>query len=133
MQGFIDKYQSYLAELEVFAPRDYYDFKKKRMLLSNIKDAEGVAHLIQRCRNDDNMSYMKGVLPISGNVPFLLTMRIERKHHHGFSIHQNNLKSQVIRLREQKMWLSACLKKWSKRMVHLLHIAFSIQGHSEKP
>ena len=27
------------------------------MLLANIRDAEGVAHLVQRCRDDDTMSY----------------------------------------------------------------------------
>lgn len=57
MASYIDKFQAYIAELEAIAPMDYSDFRKKRMLLANIRQASGVSHLIQKCRDDDNMTY----------------------------------------------------------------------------
>src|SRR5687768_9081015 len=57
MATYIDKFQAYIAELEVIAPEDYSDFKKKRMILANRRHAAGVQHLIQKCRDDDFMSY----------------------------------------------------------------------------
>ena len=57
MAAFIDKFQAYVAELETMIPADYTDARKKRLLLTNIRDAEGVAHLIQKCRDDNGMSY----------------------------------------------------------------------------
>ena len=57
MAAYIDQFQAYIGELDTIAPMEYSDSKKKRMLLANIRDAEGVAHLVQRCRDDDAMSY----------------------------------------------------------------------------
>jgi hypothetical protein len=57
MAAYIDKFQSYIAELEVLAPFDYTDARKKRSLLANIRDAEGVSHLIQKCRDDTLFTY----------------------------------------------------------------------------
>ena len=59
MAAYIDKFQSYIAELESIAPMDYSDFRMKRMLLSNIGKAAGVSHLVQKCRDDEDMSYSK--------------------------------------------------------------------------
>src|SRR5687767_4305048 len=56
MATFIDKFQNYMAELDVIAPNEYSDAKKKRMLLTSIRGAQGVAHLIQTCR-DSNTSF----------------------------------------------------------------------------
>ena len=55
MASYIDKFQAYVAELETIAPTDYSDFKLKRMLLSNIKSAFGIQHLIQKCRDDETI------------------------------------------------------------------------------
>ena len=57
MSSYIDKFQSYMAELETINPTEYTDYRKKRTLLANIRQAEGVAHLIQKCRDDKFMSY----------------------------------------------------------------------------
>ena len=57
MQSYIDHFQAYIGELESIAPSEYSDSRKKRMLLNNIRNAEGVAHLIQKCRDDDSMTY----------------------------------------------------------------------------
>jgi hypothetical protein len=57
MATYIDKYQSYIAELETINPMEYSEYRKKSTLLANIRHAEGVAHLIQKCRDDKNMTY----------------------------------------------------------------------------
>jgi hypothetical protein len=57
MATYIDKFQAYIAELETINPMEYSDYRKKRTLLSNIRHAEGVAHLIQKCRDDKGMTY----------------------------------------------------------------------------
>ena len=57
MASYIDQFQAYVGELETIAPEEYTDSRKKRLLLANIRDAEGVAHLIQKCRDDELMSY----------------------------------------------------------------------------
>ena len=57
MAGYIDKFQAYVAELETMIPKDYTEARKKRLLLTNIREAEGVAHLIQKCRDDPKMGY----------------------------------------------------------------------------
>ena len=57
MVAYIDRYQSLVAQLEVIAPHDYTDSRKKRTLLLNIRNAQGVAHLIQTCRDDEYMTF----------------------------------------------------------------------------
>ena len=57
MAAYIDQFQTYIGELDTIAPTEYSDSKKKGTLLANIRDAEGVAHLVQRCRDDVTMSY----------------------------------------------------------------------------
>ena len=57
MSCYIDKFQYLMAELETINPIEYTDYRKKRTLLSNIRHAEGVAHLIQKCRDDKYMSF----------------------------------------------------------------------------
>ena len=57
MAAYIDQFQAYIGELETIAPLEYTDSRKKRLLIANIRDAEGVAHLIQKCRDDPTMSY----------------------------------------------------------------------------
>ena len=57
MSMFIDKFQAYMAELEAINPDEYMDGRKKRMLLTSIKTASGVAHLIQKCRDNEYMTY----------------------------------------------------------------------------
>src|SRR5687768_4180532 len=57
MATYIDKFQAYIAELETINPMEYSDYRKKRTLLSNIRHAEGFAHLIQKCRDDKGMTY----------------------------------------------------------------------------
>ena len=57
MATFIDRFQATMAELEAISPDDYSDSRKKRMLLTSIKTASGVAHLIQTCRDKRSMTY----------------------------------------------------------------------------
>lgn len=57
MASYIDKFQCTMVEIDVIAPQDYSDFKKKRMLLANVTAAEGVFNLIQKCRDDKSMTY----------------------------------------------------------------------------
>lgn len=57
MAAYIDKFQSYMAELETINPLEYSDYRKKRTLVTNIRHANGVAHLIQQCRGDKDMIY----------------------------------------------------------------------------
>ena len=57
MAIFIDKFQACVAELETMIPQDYIDPCRKRLLLTNIRDAEGVAHFIQTCRDNLSLSY----------------------------------------------------------------------------
>ena len=58
MAAYIDQFQAYVGELDTIAPMEYSDSKKERMLLANIRDAEGVAHLVQKCRDDYTMPMM---------------------------------------------------------------------------
>ena len=54
--SYIDHFQAHIGELETIVPNEYTDAKKKRLLLSNIREADGVAHLLQKCRDDPSMS-----------------------------------------------------------------------------
>src|SRR5687768_14459010 len=55
--SYIDHFQAHIGELESMVPDEYYDAKKKRLLLMNIRDADGMAHLLQKCRDDPTMSF----------------------------------------------------------------------------
>ena len=68
MASYIDKFQAYVAELETIAPNDYSDIKLKRMLLSHIKTASGIKHLIQKCRDDEDMTYAQTAAFLRKNV-----------------------------------------------------------------
>ena len=57
MARFIDKFQSYMAEIEAISPDEYLNTRKKRLLLASMKTASGVAHLIQKCRDSSSMTY----------------------------------------------------------------------------
>lgn len=57
MAAYIDKIQFYMAELEAINPMEYSEYRKKRTLLTIIRHAEVVAHLIQNCRDDKDMAY----------------------------------------------------------------------------
>ena len=46
-----------MAELETINPTEYTDYRKKKILLSNIRHAKGVAHLIPKCRDEKNITY----------------------------------------------------------------------------
>lgn len=53
MQAYIDRFQAYMAELTAIKPRDYTDDRKKRLLLINVSQASGIAHLVQKCRDNE--------------------------------------------------------------------------------
>ena len=57
MSSYIDQFQAYDRDLETITSEVYTNFRKKRLLLVHIRDAEGVTHLIQKCRDDELMSY----------------------------------------------------------------------------
>ena len=56
---FIDQFQNNMAELDSISPTIWHDDRKKRQLLSNIRMAAGVAHLIQTCRDNVSMTFDK--------------------------------------------------------------------------
>src|SRR5687768_12742636 len=41
-----------MAQLETISPDKYPDMRKKRQLLYNIRHAQGISHMIQRCRDE---------------------------------------------------------------------------------
>ena len=53
---YIERYQTLMAELDIIAPLEYSDIKKRKLLITNIRRTPRVAHLAQRCKNSD-MSY----------------------------------------------------------------------------
>ena len=57
LSAYIDQFQAHVGELETIVPTEHTDAKKKRLLLLNIREADGVAHLIQKCRDDTSMSF----------------------------------------------------------------------------
>src|SRR5574339_694002 len=57
MASFIDKFQATMAELEVISPDEYLNSKKKCILLTVVRSASGVSHLIQNCRDNQHMTY----------------------------------------------------------------------------
>ena len=57
MAAYIDKFQAYIAEIETNASMDYSNFRIKRKLLSNIENVEGISHPIQKCRDDECMTF----------------------------------------------------------------------------
>ena len=55
---YIDKLQVIVQELEALDPDEFSgDERKKWLLLSNVKSAHGIAHLIQRCRDEKYMNF----------------------------------------------------------------------------
>lgn len=54
---YIDKLQVIVQELEALDPNDYGDDRKKRLLLTNVKPAAGIEHLIQKCRDKKYMTF----------------------------------------------------------------------------
>ena len=52
LAGYIDRFQSYIAELAILATNDISDTQKDRLLLRNISSTDGLVHLVQSCRDD---------------------------------------------------------------------------------
>ncbi len=57
MAAYIDKYQSYMAQLAAIAPTEFSDTHMKRQLLINISQVGGIGHLIQPCRDNEYMTF----------------------------------------------------------------------------
>ena len=57
MQQYIDDFQTTMERIDTLAPEDYSDDKKKRLLIRNVRHVQEIAHLVQRCRDDESMSY----------------------------------------------------------------------------
>ena len=49
---YIDKFQTWMEELEALGTRNYSDADKKRALLRNLKTDSNLLGLIQTCHND---------------------------------------------------------------------------------
>ena len=64
---FIDQFQNYMAELDTISPTNWNDGRKKKQLLSNIRTAEGVTHLIQTCRDNVKMTFDQCALYLRKN------------------------------------------------------------------
>ena len=71
MFAYIDKFQAIVAELEVIDPTGYTDRQKKMTLLTNIRHAEGISHLVQKCRDEYNMSFDDCAAYIRQNAMFI--------------------------------------------------------------
>ena len=57
LSGYIDRFQSYMSEIEILAKADYSDSRKKRLLLKNLRDEQALLHLVQPCHDDKTRSY----------------------------------------------------------------------------
>jgi hypothetical protein len=51
LASYLDRFITALNELEVLEEGEYTQVQKKRMLLTNIRGAQGIAHLTQKCRD----------------------------------------------------------------------------------
>ena len=55
---YVDTLQANLNELDILIPGQYSNDHKKRILFKNLKNAKGLTHLIQSCK-DRNMTYQE--------------------------------------------------------------------------
>lgn len=53
---YINKIQVIVQALETLDPGEYRNVRKKKLLFTNVRTASGVAHLIQKCRDNECMS-----------------------------------------------------------------------------
>ena len=67
---YIERYQTLMAELDIIAPLEYSDIKKRKLLIKNIRRTPRVAHLTQRC-TDSDMSYEMTADYLTQNVIIL--------------------------------------------------------------
>ena len=67
MAAYIDRLQAQLAELEAIQPDDYSDSRKKRILLTNVRSATGMLYLIQKCKDNEYMSYDQSAAYLRSN------------------------------------------------------------------
>ena len=67
MAAYIDRLQAHLAELETIQPSDYGDSRKKRNLLSNVRTATSMLYLIQKCKDNEYMSYDQSAAYLRSN------------------------------------------------------------------
>ena len=65
---YIDNFGATIAELEAISPNKYTDRRKKRQLLSNMREAQGMSHLLQRCMDDKNFTYANTALYLRKNA-----------------------------------------------------------------
>lgn len=71
MTTYIVKFQAIIAELEVLNPFSNNNKRKKMTLLTNIKHAESISHLVQKCRDEQFMTYDEYAAYIRQNALFV--------------------------------------------------------------
>ena len=71
MAAYIDKFQSLVAQLEAIAPQEYFDTRKKRTLLTNIRSVQGVFHLIQKCSGEESMTFDMSATYLRKNAMYI--------------------------------------------------------------
>jgi hypothetical protein len=57
LAGYIDRFSTNLHELELLQDEEYTDKVKKRWLLNNLRGLAGADHLVQKCRDDPDMTF----------------------------------------------------------------------------
>ena len=57
-----------MAQVDILTPEDCTDKKKKRALLQNIQQVQGIAHLLQSCRDQKDWSYDDSVNNLRQNA-----------------------------------------------------------------
>ena len=71
IQQYIDEFQVALAQLDTLEPdEEYSDLKKKRILLSNLRNHRtDFNHLLQNCKDDKSMTYKDTAHYLRSNCP----------------------------------------------------------------
>ena len=69
IRKYLDEFQVAMVELDALEPLSKIpDPKKKRLLISNLRKVANIAHLTQKCKDDDSMSFMDTVRYLLHNV-----------------------------------------------------------------
>src|SRR5687767_2326953 len=115
MATFIEKYQSYVAELESLKPNNYTNDRMKSQLLANIRNAVVVAHLIQACRDNKAMTFEQCASYLKRN-----SILID---------YANSIKTSVrVMLKESSPLSTDLEEKTFDEVIHIFHTMAKIDG-----
>ena len=57
MEHYIDLFQANMENIDTLDPGSFTEQRKKRLLLNNVRHVHGIAHLVQKCKDDPTMSF----------------------------------------------------------------------------